>query len=72
MFWVGTDSLFKSVMLWAASLTTFFIFCHSGEITVESEGQYDHNIHLSFGNVAFNNASDPTMNSLNIKQIKEG
>ena len=32
------DSLFKLVMSWTTSLTTFVTFCHTGEITVEAEG----------------------------------
>jgi len=65
--WVGSDTSFRSIMLWAAFLTTFFSFCHSGEITVETEGQYDPNTH---SNVATDNPSDPTVLSLNIKLSK--
>jgi len=57
-------------MLWAASLIAFFTFCRSGEITVEAEGQYDPNTHLSFGDVAVDNATNPTIISLNIKYSK--
>ena len=48
-------------MLWAASLTASFTFCHSGEITVEAEGQYDPNTHLLFGDMAVNNATNPAI-----------
>ena len=65
--WIDRDSSFKSAMLWAACLTTFFSFCRSGEVTVETEGQYDHNTHLSFSDVATDNPSHPTVISLNIK-----
>ena len=57
-------------MLWAACLTTFFSFCRSGEVTVETEGQYDPNTHLSYSDVATDNLSCPTVISLNIKPSK--
>jgi len=31
--WIGQHQSHNSVMLWTASLTTFFSFCRSGEIT---------------------------------------
>ena len=66
--WVGRDSSFDSVMLWAASLTTFFSFCRSGEVTVESV--CDPNSHLSFSDVATDEPSSPSLISLNIKLSK--
>ena len=57
-------------MLWAASLTTFFSFCRSGEVTVENEAGYDHNTHLSFSDLAVDNAASPSVISLNIKCSK--
>ena len=62
MSWVGKDSSFKSTILWAASLTAFFTFFHSGEITVEAENQCDPNTHLSFGDVVVDNPTNPTIN----------
>ena len=56
-------------MLWVASLTTFFSFCCSGEVTVENEASYDHNIHLSFSDLTVNNAASPSVIS-NIKCSK--
>ena len=57
-------------MLWAASLTTFFSFCRSGEITVENETKYNPNTHLSFSDLAVDNAATPSVISLNIKCSK--
>jgi len=54
-------------MLWAASLTTFFSFCRSGEITVEHESRYNPDIHLSFSDIAVDNAESP---KVNIKRSK--
>ena len=57
-------------MLWSASLTTFFSFCRSGEITVENVDNYDPSTHLSFADVAVDNPSSPSVISLNIKYSK--
>ena len=68
--WFGRDQSFDSIMLWAASLTTFFSFCRSGEITVENETKYDPSIHLSFSDIAVDNSESPNVISLNIKRSK--
>ena len=39
---------FNNTMLWAASTTTFFGFCRSGEITVQCESKFDQQTHLCF------------------------
>ena len=70
MAWIGKISSFESVMLWAASLTTFFSFCRSGEVTVEKEDKYDPTTHLSFSDVAADSATSPSLISLNIKYSK--
>ena len=59
-------------MLWSASLTTFFSFCRSGEITVENENKYGPSTHLSFSDVAVDNAESPSVISLKIKCSKTG
>ena len=46
------DATFEAVMLWAASLTTLFSFCRSGEVMVENKSKYDPNTHLSFSDLA--------------------
>ena len=69
--WLGGNNIsFNGRMLWAASLTTFFSFCRSGEVTVENEVSYDHNTHLSFSDLAVDNATSPSVISLNIKCSK--
>ena len=70
MLWTGKDSSFQSVMLWAAALTTFFSFCRSGEILVENKQKYDPTIYLFFNDLATDNASSPTILSLNITMSK--
>ena len=68
--WLDRDQSFNSIMLWAASLVTFFSSCRSGEITVEDENKYDPSVHLSFSDVAIDNAGSPNIISLNIKRSK--
>ena len=68
--WMGGNPSYDAIMLWSASLTTFFSFCRSGEITVGNESKYDPNTHLSFGDVAMDNAVSPSAVSRNIKYSK--
>ena len=68
--WIGQHQSHNSVMLWAASLTTFFSFCRSGEITIENEKEYDPQLHLSFSDITVDNAESPKVISLNIKRSK--
>lgn len=35
-------------MMWAAATTTFFTFCRTGEVVMDSGGSYDPNSHLSY------------------------
>ena len=57
-------------MLWAAATTTFFGFCRSGEVTVEHESKFDPQVHLSFADLAVDNAQAPTAISINLKYSK--
>ena len=69
--WIGNGApTFEASMLWAASLTTFFSFCRSGEVIVENESKYDPTTHLSFSDLAVDNANSPAIISLNIKCSK--
>ena len=46
--WLSDAPSFTNVMLWAASTTTFFSLCRSGEVTVESKSKYGSTVHLSY------------------------
>ena len=61
---------FNSIMLWAACTTTFFGFCRSEEVTVECESKFDPQIHLSFSDLAVDNALAPQVISINLKRSK--
>ena len=66
----NTVPSYDNLMLWAASTTAFFGFCHSGGITTPSENSYDPNIHLSYGDIASDNPKCPSMLSINLKHSK--
>ena len=55
---------FDQRMLWAASLTAFFGFCRSGEVTIGNGSTYDADVHLSIRDVAVDCKAAPTMISL--------
>ena len=61
---------YNRTMRWAASVTTFFSFCRSGEITVLREDMYDSSAHLSYCDIAVNDAKAPAIISLQLKQSK--
>ena len=68
--WLSGNSSYDHLMLWAASVTTFFTFCRSEETTVENENYYDPEVHLSYADIAVDNSASPNVISLNIKQFK--
>ena len=68
--WLSSNPSYDDLMLWAASVTTFFTFCRSGEITVENEKHYDPKIHLSYSDIAADSSASPNVILLNIKQSK--
>ena len=61
---------FNSLMLWAACTTTFFGFCRSREVTVESESKFDPQVHLCFSDLATDNAQAPQVISIKLKHSK--
>ena len=61
---------FDSTMLWAAFLTCFYGFMRAGEVTIPNNSSYDPTVHLNFADLAFNDASNPSMMRVNIKASK--
>ena len=59
--WLEDSTTYDNVMIWAACTTTFFSFCHAGEVTVEADGQYDPSIHLSVRDLAVENTESPSI-----------
>ena len=58
-------------MIWAASLTCFFGFLRSGEITVPSlSGHADPSVHLNYNDIAVDNPSNPCIIKVRIKASK--
>ena len=57
-------------MLWAAATTTFFSFCRSGKTTVPGEAMYNPEVHLSYSDLAVDDALAPQAISIKIKTSK--
>ena len=70
--WLEGIPTFNNAILWAASMTTFFSFCRSGEIsnTVQYESKLDPQTYLCFLDVAVDNALDPSTISFTLKYSK--
>ena len=62
---------FNNTMLWASATTTLFSFCHSGETTVPGEAMYDPEIHLSYSDLAVDDAIAPQAISIKIKHPRQ-
>ena len=50
--WLSGNPSYDDLMLWAASVTTFYTFCRLREITVENEKYYDPKVHFSYSDIA--------------------
>ena len=61
---------FDNIMIWAASLTCFFGFLRSGEITVPSLSGYDPAVHLNYNDISVDNPSNPAIIKVRIKASK--
>ena len=57
-------------LLRAVSLSAFFGFCRSGELTVPQTGDYDPAVHLSFRDVACANPEKPNILTLLLRKTK--
>ena len=57
-------------MLWAAATLCFFGFFRAGELTVPSPSAYKASHHLSWGDVAIDDPSDPKVLQVKIKHSK--
>ena len=60
-----------TVMIWAVSCLPFFGYLRVSEFTVQSDDQYyDSGAHLSLSDIGFDNASNPLVMQVTIKQSK--
>ena len=57
-------------MLWAVSSLCFFGFFRADELTIPSENSYDPQIHLSYGDIAIDSPSNPTIMKVHLKESK--
>lgn len=58
------------IMPWAAMTLCFFGFFRSGELTVPSREAFDTNTHLSWGDVAINDARNPQAIKVRLRRSK--
>ena len=68
--WNADPSNWDHVMLWAASCVGFFGFLRSGELTVPESDEFDPKQHLMFTDLAIDDAANPRVISMRIKQSK--
>ena len=70
--WMDVEGGIDWSMLWAAASLCFFGFLRSGEITAQSEAEYDEGANLSFSDVATDSISNPQVLRIRIKASKTG
>ena len=68
--WSGTAHEFNTIMLWAASTACFFGFFRIGEITTPSDASFNADLHLSFGDLAVDNPTAPSVVRIHLKSSK--
>lgn len=61
---------FNNIMIWAACCLCYFGFLRSGEVCVPSREGYDAGAHLSYGDIAIDSRSKPTLLAVTIKASK--
>ena len=57
-------------LIWAACCLCFFGFLRAGELTVPSNDGYDPAVHLYVGDLALDNATQPSLIRVKVKQSK--
>ncbi len=68
--WEKMTSQPDAVMLWAAVCVCFFGFLRAGEIVAPSDTEYDESVHLSFGDIRVDDASNPQYLEIYLKASK--
>ena len=60
----------RAVWCYGQSQVCFFRFFRAGELTIPSENSYDPQIHLSYGDIAIDSPSNPTIMKVHLKESK--
>ena len=68
--WSKDAHLVDNIMLWAVCCMCFYGFLRSGEVTLTSGQEYDHEADLSEGDVALDDLVKPTVVRVHIKASK--
>ena len=68
--WSSSGHTHDTKMIWAACTLCFFAFLRAGEMTVPNNQAFDESAHLSITDVAVDDASNPSVLQIRIKQSK--
>ncbi len=68
--WERDGITHDTVMMWAAATICFFGFFRSGEITVPSVVAFDPTVHVTWGDVTFDNSANPSTACVKLKRSK--
>ena len=59
-----------NIMMWAACCLGYFAFLRAGEFTLQSNGQYNPEIHLSPADISVDSHQEPSLMRIRLKQSK--
>ena len=68
--WYSSQHDYETIMLWSVSTLCFFGFFRLGELLSPTNTKYDASSHLSFGDVAVDSHSSPSLVKIHIKTSK--
>ena len=68
--WCLSGESWDTKLIWAACCLCFFGFLRAGELTVPSNNGYDPAVHLNVGDLALDNATQPSLIRVKVKQSK--
>ena len=68
--WSPAGHTHDTKMIWAACTLEYFAFLRAGEMTVPNNQTFDPSVHLSVADIAVDDAKNPSVLQINIKQSK--
>lgn len=68
--WAPSGDTHDMKMIWAACTLAFFAFLRAGEMTVPNNETFDSSVHLSIADIAVDDAKNPSVLQISIKQSK--
>ena len=70
--WQKAKDKDEARLLWAASSLCFFGFSRSGEVTIPSEREYDHQSHLCYEDVRVDCHTAPSLKATKTDPFRQG